>query len=110
MKSKKSEPVPVPAPTEDEIRDYAQHLYEQSGRQPGHDEENWFEAKACLEANIPKQDTRRRLHRHRTHELLDGVEYATVEIRSLEPLAIPESRVAGMVLSSVPSKSRSPKR
>lgn len=36
-------------PDEELIRDYARHLYEQSGRIPGRDLDNWFEAKACLE-------------------------------------------------------------
>lgn len=35
-------------PTEEEIRDYAFHLYEQNGRMPGHDVEDWMEATACL--------------------------------------------------------------
>jgi hypothetical protein len=52
-------------PTEDEIRDYAYHLYQQSGCTPGHDLDHWLEAKACLEANIPPQHTRVRLHRQR---------------------------------------------
>jgi hypothetical protein len=52
------------APTEDEIRDYAYHLYEQGGRIPGHDVENWLEARACLQANIPTPGSRARLHRH----------------------------------------------
>lgn len=55
---------PLP-PSEDDIRDYAYHLYEQSGRVPGHDLEHWLEAKACLEANIPKHRARTRLHHHR---------------------------------------------
>jgi len=50
------EPVAAYAePTEDENRDYAYHLYEQSGRIPGRDLENWFEASACLRANLPRQ-------------------------------------------------------
>ena len=57
--------------SEDEIRDYAFHLYEQSGRQPGHDVENWLEAKSCLEANIPRQHAHARLHRHRHPEEAD---------------------------------------
>ena len=56
--------VPAPVPTETDIRDYAFHLYEQSGRLEGHDIENWLEARACLEANIPPHHSRSRLHRH----------------------------------------------
>lgn len=35
-------------PTDEEIRDYAYHLYEQSGCLPGRDLENWIEARDCL--------------------------------------------------------------
>ena len=49
---------------ESDIRDYAYHLYCQGGYAPGHDLENWFEAEACLAANIPKEHSRGRLHRH----------------------------------------------
>lgn len=51
-------------PSEDDIRDYAYHLYEQSGCIPGHDIDNWLEAKACIMSNIPTHSTRTRLHRH----------------------------------------------
>ena len=71
-KAKASLP-PRPQPTEDEIRDYAYHLYQQSGCAAGHDAENWLEAKACLEANIPKQHARARLHRHRHSELAETI-------------------------------------
>lgn len=49
-------------PTEDDIRDYAYHLYEQSGCIPGRDIDNWLEARACLLANIPTGHVHRRLH------------------------------------------------
>ena len=66
MKNTSKASVPAPhAPTEDEIRDYAAHLFQQSGCAPGRDVDNWLEAKACLEANIPKQHSHTRLHRHR---------------------------------------------
>ena len=51
-------------PSEDEIRDYAYHLYIQGGCAPGRDMDNWLEAETCLLANIPKEHTRVRLHRH----------------------------------------------
>ena len=41
-------------PTEGDIRDYAFHLYLQSGCVPGRDLENWLEAKASLSACMPK--------------------------------------------------------
>jgi hypothetical protein len=47
-----SKPRPgFPKPTEDEIRDYAYHLYLQSGCIPGRDLANWQEAESCLRAN-----------------------------------------------------------
>jgi hypothetical protein len=65
MKNKPVHQVRVrPEPSEELIRDYAEHLYEQSGRIPGRDLDNWLEARACLEANIPKLHSHRRLHRH----------------------------------------------
>jgi len=39
-------------PTADEIRDYAYHLYVQSGCAPGRDLENWLEAETSLAARI----------------------------------------------------------
>ena len=56
---------PRSVPTEDEIRDYAYHLYVQSGCVPGRDLENWLDAKSCLEANIPKEKSHQRSSRHR---------------------------------------------
>lgn len=72
-------------PLESEIRDYAYHLYEQNGCVPGHDEENWLEAKACLEANIPKERASTRLHRHRERENAMIVETVAIET-SVEPI------------------------
>lgn len=57
-------PATKPAFTDDDIRDYAFHLYQQTGCKPGHDLENWLEAKACLEANIAMDQSHSRLHRH----------------------------------------------
>jgi len=51
-------------PSDDEIRDYAYHLYQQSTCAPGHDLDNWLEATACLKANIPAHQSGTRLHRH----------------------------------------------
>ena len=50
--------------TEEDIRSYAEHLFEQGGRIPGRDVDNWLEAKACLEANVPREESHRRLQRH----------------------------------------------
>jgi hypothetical protein len=55
---------PAPRPSEDEIRDYANHLYVQHGSLNGHDRDDWLEAEACLGANIPKEASRTRMHHH----------------------------------------------
>jgi len=62
----KTNPLPAtaPQPSEDEIRDYANHLYVQHGSVNGHESDDWFEAEACLRANIPKESSRIRLHHH----------------------------------------------
>jgi len=54
----------APQPREDEIRDYANHLYIQRGSLNGHDRDDWLEAEACLRANIPKESSRTRMHHH----------------------------------------------
>lgn len=64
MKTKSASKTIPPGPLEDEIRDYAYHLYEQSGGVPGHGLDHWLEARACILANIPRQHVRNRLHRH----------------------------------------------
>jgi hypothetical protein len=51
-------------PSEEEIRDYANHLYVQHGSLPGHEGDDWLEAEACLRANIPKESSRTRMHLH----------------------------------------------
>ncbi len=63
MKSK-SNPATASQPSEDEIRDYAKHLYVQQGCVDGHDQEYWLEAEACLRSGIPKESSRTRLHHH----------------------------------------------
>lgn len=59
-------PAPQPAaacpPSEQAIRDYANHLYVLHGCQDGHDASDWLEAEACLRAGIPKEASRTRLH------------------------------------------------
>ena len=53
-----------PASSEAEIRDYANHLFVQRGSVHGHDYDDWLEAEACLNANIPKESSRTRMHHH----------------------------------------------
>jgi len=64
MKKKPSQRRVEQEPSEELIRDYAQHLYELSGRIPGRDVDNWLEAKACLEACIPRDRSHARLQKH----------------------------------------------
>lgn len=54
MKNKSTTPAIQREPTEQEISDYAFHLYEQGKCEQGHDVENWQKATACLKANIPR--------------------------------------------------------
>jgi hypothetical protein len=71
MKNKSNGPLTRSHPSEDDIRDYAYHLYEQGNYAPGHDLDNWFEATACLQANIPSHQSAARLHHH-FHQVDDG--------------------------------------
>jgi hypothetical protein len=64
MKTNSTPSVALFEPAEDDVRDYAYHLYVQSGSSPGHDLDNWLEAKACLCACVPKSDSHARLHQH----------------------------------------------
>jgi len=57
-------PATAAQPSEDEIRDYANHLYVQHGSVDGHDCADWLEAEACLRASVPKELTRTRMHHH----------------------------------------------
>lgn len=54
MKKTSARPAVVPQPSEQEISDYAFHLYQQSNCEPGRDLDNWQEATAALKANIPR--------------------------------------------------------
>lgn len=44
----------APEPTEEDVRAYAFHLYQQSGCAHGRDLENWLEAKAALQATVTR--------------------------------------------------------
>jgi len=56
------QPDHAPVLREDDIRSYAEHLYDQGGRQPGHDLDNWLEAEACLRSHLAP--SRAELRRH----------------------------------------------
>jgi hypothetical protein len=64
MKTKPARSPSLPKPSEEDIRDFAYHLYQQGGGVPGHALDDWLEATACLNANIPAFRSRTRLHRH----------------------------------------------
>lgn len=87
----KTKPAKIAAivPTEDDIRRYAEHLYVQSGRIPGHDQDNWLEAKACLEANIPKDRSHARLHHHRHPRSLDAFTVIALETIKTDETGVP---------------------
>ena len=65
MKKKSPSPVVLAGPGENEIREYAFHLYQQSNCAPDRDLDNWLNATACLQANILTHQSGRRLHQHR---------------------------------------------
>lgn len=48
MKKNTTQDTAQTRPSEDDIRDYAYHLYVQSGMVEGNDVKNWLEAEACL--------------------------------------------------------------
>lgn len=79
----KSQRPPVSAePSEDDIRAYAYHLYEQSNCAPGRDLENWWEAIACLNANIPAHRSHGRLYHHLNRPTPAGVPAVPLSIDS----------------------------
>ena len=83
MKPSASAPATLPAPCESDIRDYAYHLYEQSNGAPGRDLDNWLEASACLQANIPADRSATRLHRHIHRPDAVEIEAVTIGARTL---------------------------
>lgn len=70
-------------PTENDVRDYAYHLFVQSGCVAGRDLENWLEAKACLSACIPKAKTHTRLHHHTHYRIEKVITTTSLEARNL---------------------------
>lgn len=78
-----SAPATLPAPRESDIRDYAYHLYQQSDRAPGRDLDNWLEASACLQANIPAHQSATRLYQHIHGPDAVEIEAVTIGARTL---------------------------
>ena len=64
MKNKTHRTLVLSKPSHDDIRAYAFHVYEQSNCAPDRDLDNWFEATACIKANIPSHQSGSRLHHH----------------------------------------------
>jgi hypothetical protein len=62
MKNNPTLPHIVHQPSEDEIRDYAFHLYQQNNCAPGRDLNNWLEALDCLKAEVPHHLSASHLH------------------------------------------------
>ena len=62
MKNNPTLPHVVHQPSEDEIRDYAFHLYQQNNCAPGRDLDNWLEALDCLKAEVPHHLSASHLH------------------------------------------------
>ena len=79
MKNNPTLPAVHSVPTDSDIRGYAYHLSVQSGYLPGRDLEHWFEATACLQANIPANESHVRLHRH-----IHGPELVGIRDRALD--------------------------
>jgi hypothetical protein len=69
---------PAQEPSDDAVRDYAFHLYQQDNCASGHDVDNWLEATACLKANIPSQSSHSRLHQHITGSAMRKVQTANL--------------------------------
>jgi len=70
---------PAGSVNEERIRDYAYHLYVQSGHRNDRCGDNWREAQACLSAGIPEGESHIRLSR----DLLN---------RDTPPLPVPKTR------------------
>jgi len=64
MKTKTIPPAISVKLLDDDIREYAYHLYCQNGCLPGHELDNWLEAEACLLAGISKTRSHARLQEH----------------------------------------------
>jgi hypothetical protein len=69
--AKSSTRAAAPELTDDDIRDYAYHLYEQRGGEAGHDLDDWLEARACLLSSVPRHRAHARLHLHVTQPYPD---------------------------------------
>ena len=83
MKNKSIRPLTTFQPSEDDIRNYAYHLYEHGNGAPGHDLDNWLEATACLKADIPADRSGTRLHQYINQPETGGLCLLPTEARIL---------------------------
>ena len=83
MKSKPTQTRSAAKPGEDDIREYAYHLYFQNGCIPGREVEDWQEAEACLCANIPREHSHTRLHRHLAAPITPVSLVASIDARNV---------------------------
>lgn len=83
MKNKSIRPLVLSKPSEDEIRDYAYHLYQRSNCAPGQDLGNWLEAIACLNAKIPPHQSGTRLHQQANESASGELSILSMEARIL---------------------------
>jgi hypothetical protein len=81
-------------PTEDAVRDYAYHLYRQSGDTPGRDVENWLKATACLKASMPEQSSTARLHPLLGSQAEDGLPFSSPAAAERELRVLRRGRAA----------------
>jgi len=83
MKDKSVSPFTLPQLREEDIRDYADHLYQQANCVPGHDLDNGREATAGLKANIPAHRSGVRLHQHVNEPEIGELDAISVAARPL---------------------------
>ena len=74
MKSNLVRPSHSQTPTEEEIRDYAYHLFVQRGGVHGYDIDDWLEAESALRENIRKAQARTTMLPRGGHVLRRGVQ------------------------------------
>ena len=83
MRDKPNGPHALPRPSTGDIRDYADHLYQQANCVPGHDLDNGREATAGLKANIPAHRSGVRLHQHVNEPEIGELDAISVAARPL---------------------------
>jgi hypothetical protein len=62
-------PSKLEATSDTVIRDYAYHIYVENGHRNDRCLENWADAKACIDARVPKEESVDWLHRRLANEM-----------------------------------------